>query len=311
MKIRESKNGELITVLVTGIEEKETSTKKPYLVYTLSDGVDVIQAKQWDTRKEDTKASAGKLASVSFKVGSYQGKEDYTVNSINAKEETVAERISDFVKSAPVKTEDMFFYIKRVIENLEDKDIAATLAYIFEKNREKLLLWSAAVGIHHNYAAGLLYHIYRMVQAGLYMSKIYPVNKSVLVAGILLHDIGKLREMETDVTGTAVFTAEGNLFGHLYLGAEMFSEYAKNMGLPQEKQNQIKHIILSHHGKKEWGAVAVPSTLEALIVHSLDMIDSKVEQAEQICINLEPGTFDEAKSFSLDGAHVYKPKNEK
>lgn len=89
----------------------------------------------------------------------------------------------------------------------------------------------------------------------------------------------------------------------------MFSEYARKTNLPQEEANQIKHIILSHHGKKEWGAVAVPSTLEALIVHSLDMIDSKVEQAEQICINLTPGSYSEAKAFSLDGAHVYKPNS--
>lgn len=311
MTIKDARNGENITVLVMAIEEKETSTKKPYLVFTLSDGTDVVQAKQWDTKKTDTLASAGKLATVSLKVGSYQGKEDYTINSICPKEETATERISDYVKSAPVRAEEMYAYILKVVDNLEDRDIAAIVSAILKDNREKLLLWSAAVGIHHNYVGGLLYHVYRMVQTGLYLSKIYPVNKSVLVAGILLHDIGKLREMETDVTGTAVFTAEGNLFGHLYLGAEMFSEYAGRTNLPKEKENQIKHIILSHHGKKEWGAVAVPATLEALVVHSIDMIDSKAEQAEQICISLTPGTFDEARSFSLDGAHIYKPKEEK
>ena len=195
----------------------------------------------------------------------------------------------------------------KVADNLDNKEIGKTTRYILEKNKGKLLTWAAAVGVHHNYNAGLLYHMYRMTQAALLMSKVYTnLNKPVLVAGAMLHDIGKLTEMETDLLGNATFTVNGNLFGHLFLGAEAFRKAADETGLNANDNLQISHIIASHHGKGEWGAITVPSTMEAIVVNHLDMIDSRVEQVENIVEDMDAQTFTQEKFYTLDGAHIYK-----
>lgn len=139
------------------------------------------------------------------------------------------------------------------------------------------------------------------------MSKVYTnLNKPVLVAGAMLHDIGKLTEMETDLLGNATFTVNGNLFGHLFLGAEAFRKAADETGLNANDNLQISHIIASHHGKGEWGAITVPSTMEAIVVNHLDMIDSRVEQVENIVEDMDAQTFTQEKFYTLDGAHIYK-----
>lgn len=307
MKIRDFNEKETTVLLLTGVEEKTTTTGKSYVVLSLSDGTETISAKMWETDKNAIKAESGSLVKVSIKVGSFQGKKDYVVSSCEVQPETGEYRISDFVKTAPVNTSAMYDYLLKVADNLDNKGIASTTRYILEKNKAKLLTWAAAVGVHHNYASGLLYHMYRMTQAALYMSKVYTgLNKSVLVAGAMLHDMGKLDEMDTDAIGNATFTVSGNLFGHLFLGAEAFRKAAEETGLDQNDSLQISHIIASHHGKGEWGAITVPSTMEAIVVNHLDMIDSRVEQVETIVNGMENQTFTQEKFYTLDGAHIYK-----
>lgn len=307
MKIKDLGEKETVVLLFTAVEEKTASTGKNYLVLSLSDGSETVQAKMWDSTKESIKAAPGQLVKVVVKTGTYQGKKDYVVYSLDPQPETDEYHIADFIKTAPVKASAMYDYLVKVAENMENPAIGRTTKHILEKNREKLLTWAAAVGVHHNYASGLLYHMYRMTQAALYMSKVYTgLNKSVLVAGAMLHDIGKLDEMDTDAIGNATFTVSGNLFGHLFLGAESFRKAAEETGLDQNDSLQISHIIASHHGKGEWGAITVPSTMEAIVVNHLDMIDSRVEQVESIVDGMESQTFTPEKFYTLDGAHIYK-----
>lgn len=306
-KIKEFSEKENAVLLLTGLEEKTTSTGKSYLVLSLCDGSDTIQAKMWDSSKGSVQVDVGNLVKVVIKTGSYQGKKDFVVYSCELQSENAEYHIADFIKSAPVNASAMYEYLLKVADNMDNKEIGKTTRYILEKNKDKLLTWAAAVGVHHNYNAGLLYHMYRMTQAALLMSKVYTnLNKPVLVAGAMLHDIGKLTEMETDLLGNATFTVNGNLFGHLFLGAEAFRKAADETGLNANDNLQISHIIASHHGKGEWGAITVPSTMEAIVVNHLDMIDSRVEQVENIVEDMDAQTFTQEKFYTLDGAHIYK-----
>ena len=158
--------------------------------------------------------------------------------------------------------------------------------------------------MHHNYIGGLLYHIWRMMRSGICMSTVYNLDRTMLSAGIILHDIGKLVELKSDEFGSAEYTIAGNLFGHLYIGAEMIDKTRAALGLEESEDVMLlKHMILSHHNKLEFGAVKRPATKEAFALAMIDEMDSKIEQYEQELNKLEPGTCGNTK---MDGIVVYK-----
>lgn len=126
------------------------------------------------------------------------------------------------------------------------------------------------------------------------------------MSAAILHDIGKLRELQMDNLGNAEYTIEGNLYGHLYLGAVMIREACSACGIDENSKTiqLLIHMILSHHGKMEYGAVKTPATREAYVLHILDDLDSKLWIYEDTMKNTEPGTFSQPNRW-LDGAVVY------
>lgn len=151
-----------------------------------------------------------------------------------------------------------------------------------------------------------------MTRMGLVLLKVYPLYKDVLITGIILHDIGKLKELKTSPLGAADFTADGNLFGHVFLGLEMFDEAVSEVKKEfdsiseddAEKIRLVKHLIASHHGKTEYGAIATPAIPEAMVLNYLDLIDSRMDIYEKNKPS-EAGTISE-RIWSLDG-YIYSP----
>lgn len=290
-----------IDLLLLNVEEKITKTNNKYLVMTLTDGDKQVCANQWNT---DISAApkVGEVLSCELEVGTFNEKPNYTVKSTKPNPNISK---SEFIATAPIPALQMYDEIIDVIRDFKNTDIARITGTILINHKEKLLCWSAAKNVHHNILAGLLYHMYRMMKSALALAEIYPVNKDLLVAGVLLHDIGKIVELATDDLGNANYTVDGNLYGHLYIGAEMIHDYGKHLGTNPEIVRNLKHIILSHHGKPEWDAVKVPCTMEAALVSELDMIDAKMYQFEKWNNETEAGTVNAQKAFPLDGAHVY------
>ena len=123
----------------------------------------------------------------------------------------------------------------------------------------------------------------------------------------LLHDIGKIWEYDTSATGDAEFTASGVLFGHLYLGASLIKKYTEGKNYNREKVQLLIHMILSHHGTQEWGAVACPSIPEAFALHYIDNLDAKMYVCEEFYEQLDPGAISEKRPFGLDN-RIYRPR---
>ena len=176
---------------------------------------------------------------------------------------------------------------------------------IYEENKTKLLYWSAAKSVHHNCYGGLLYHTLRMMRSAFTLTKVYTtINKDVLFAAVALHDIGKITELETDELGVADYTVDGTLFGHALLGIEMIN--AKASGYNPELIRLLKHCLAAHHGQLDWGAVTIPAIPEAMMLHQIDMIDSRMYQFEKAIEEItEPGQLGD-KVFGL-GTKVYRP----
>lgn len=300
-----------ITLLLISIEEKETRGRSPYCSFTLTDGTDTILAQLWNTQKKNVKVAEKTLITAEIYTKLYNEAPSYEIYQYGPAPDT--ENINDYVVHAPYDSNQMF---NRIIDRL-DKGVKEptglnefTKKILFD-NYDKILCWSAASKIHHNCKGGWLYHTFRMVESAYYLRCVYPVDAELLLCGTILHDIGKLKELDTDDLGASEYTIEGTLFGHATLGIELidkaYAAWKKEIhpDLPEERIMLLKHMIASHHGKLEYGAITVPCIPEAMILHELDMIDSRFYQFEQVRKDLNPGTMSD-KIFGLD-TRVYRP----
>lgn len=312
------------TVLVTEMTERVSKTDKPFVNFVFSDGVDKIQANFFDKTEEAIKAlgvDVGKVVDLTFNVKLYNNKKNFTVENVIVCPDPAA-KVESFVQSPPFEIGYMYKSIIDTIKkvsgrsyDLNDLDVpsddysaAALTIRLLNKNREAFCKSSAAHSIHHDMRGGLLYHTFRMVYTAVYVCKVYKVlNPEILVCGTALHDIGKLHELDTDELGTADYSVDGRLFGHAVIGMEMVAEEAKNGSYDPEDVRQLRHMIASHHGQLEFGAITTPATPEAFMLHELDMIDSRMYIYEKEMGKVEPGQMTD-RVFALENSSIYKPE---
>jgi 3'-5' exoribonuclease len=173
----------------------------------------------------------------------------------------------------------------------------------------------AAASMHHNYTGGLLEHVWSMSRVGEVLVEHYgmyyadlnpPLDKGLVIAAIILHDIGKLRELRYHPV-EARYTKEGSLVGHVLMGRDLVRETAKTIeGFPEELLLMLEHAILSHHGKREFGAPILPQTFEALLVSYIDDLDAKMNVvARQRSLSKTDDDFTD-RVFALDNRRIYK-----
>lgn len=312
MKIKELKHGEISTVegIITSIEEKTNSNNGTFLDIKFSDGESAVTGKKWNTRLKDFPFSVGQCVFMEIKKELYKNNDSYILRDVVES----SSNPDNFICGSPVEAEVMFNFLLR---NAERCGVYANVVTkILNDNKEKLLCWGAAHSVHHNIKGGLLYHTYRMVKASAYVAHVYNtnpgmipntrvINTELLVAGTILHDIGKLWTLETNELGESEYTPKGMLLGHLAIGANVFTEYAKKAKLGEEDIMLMQHMILSHHGLYEYNTVSIPAIPEAMILHHIDMIDSKIYQFEVNADTVEPGGMT-PKVFAL-GQSVYRP----
>ena len=190
--------------------------------------------------------------------------------------------ISDFVPKTKKDISTMINELKDVISKIQDNDIKRLLDTIFTKEfMEKYSLAAAAKTIHHSFAGGLLEHVLSMVKISLRMVELYPeLNKDLLIAGCILHDIGKVNEIKVK---TAIdYTTEGHLVGHISMGQKMVNDVIEKLdNFPDILKHKIIHLILSHHGEKKLGSPVEPLLPEAHALHHIDMLDSQVQKVLQ------------------------------
>ena len=164
------------------------------------------------------------------------------------------------------------------------------------------------MNVHDAVINGLIHHTYKMIRAAECIAEIYKncIDRDLLITGVLLHDIGKIKEFSVNEYGLVTdYTEDGKFKGHLLLGSEMVRAKAIELGVNEEKIKLLENIILSHHGKPEYGALAQPLTLEAQIVHQIDMLDSRITAGIEGIKGVAYGEFSQ-KIFSLDNIRLFK-----
>ena len=296
-----------VPLLVSDISERVASNKKPFVVFSLSDGDSTVSANMFSSTLLENARYNKRVCEVSLQVSIYNGSLSYTVKKIGEMEEGTY-NLGDFIIKAPIDCGRMYAKIIEVLGECETnlKQVGINL---FEANKEKILYWSAAKSFHHDYYGGFLYHTYRMLSHASWVCKIYTgLNKDLLLIGTALHDIGKLVELDTDAMGIASYSIDGNLFGHLLIGIEMITEEVlKNKDAYKEEEVRLlKHMIASHHGGLDMGSIREPSTMEAIALHFIDVMDARMETCDATYKGMEKGEITDRKILGLN-AYLYKP----
>jgi len=189
-------------------------------------------------------------------------------------------REEDCVLSSERPLDEMWSELQAWVGGITHPQLRDLLQRVTEANQERLRVWPAAQSLHHAYRGGFLEHVLKIAEVVAWLADVYGANRDVALAGAILHDIGKLREL--DYSTATRYSREGRLVGHIALGVQVVREAASAVdGFPPALLTEIEHLVLSHHGCLEFGSPVVPMTVEALILSFADDLDAKVNMARQ------------------------------
>lgn len=291
-------------------EMKQTATNSRYMNFTLSDKTGDINAKLWDGDEDNVKRfPAGIIVKAQGHIVEWQGQMQFKIERIRKTISDDNVSIEDFIPSAPERAESMLSYIEDVASRIEDVEYKTIVLTLIDVYRDQLLYFPAAKSNHHAVRGGLLYHVSTMLKAAEALSDIYTgfLNKDLLYAGVILHDIGKIEEMKTGDSGLVEeYSVAGTLLGHISQGMMIIGNYAEKLNINKEKVLMLQHMILSHHYLPEYGSPKYPHFPEAELLHYLDILDARMYDMKKITESLEPGKFSE-RQRSLDNRAIYKP----
>lgn len=267
--------------LLSALEQRSKKNGDPFFSLTLVDATGSVGAVMWDHHDA---LIAGTVAADDFvrvdaTVAEYNGGLQLTLRRIERVEESTVE-VADFLAVSPRPRPEMEAELDALIDSVKNADCRRLLSKLFSNGRFRDLYCTApaAAKIHQAYIGGLLEHTLNVVRNALLLANNYrPFDRDLLVTAGILHDVGKIREYSW--RRTIVYTDEGRLLGHISIGAAMVDGVIRNLmrdpeGFSEFYHRHILHLILSHHGKLEYGSPTVPKTREALLLHYGDYTDA-------------------------------------
>ncbi|HEX9400516.1 MAG TPA: HD domain-containing protein [Anaeromyxobacter sp.] len=275
------------------VARKATPTAKsgkPYLSVTFQDKTGELEARVFEKVEETAALFEEKdLVEVEGIVGTFQGKPQLKIESI-AKVDAAGHEPTEFAWVAPpepkkpekpaaaaVVDDALWNELLGLVGTIADPHVRALVTAFVEDEdvASRLRRSAAAKSVHHAYAGGLLEHTVSCLKLAHRLADQYPqVDRDLLVAGAFLHDLGKIRELQGE--RNAEYTDEGRLVGHHVMAAQWIHDKARRVGVPRDLEHHVVHLVLAHHGKLEYGSPKVPMTLEALLTHYIDDLDSRV-----------------------------------
>ncbi len=262
---------------------------KPYMTLKMMDRTGEVEGRIWD--QVDYFSSLfekNDFILVNAKASVYMGKMQLVVQDLKKIEENRVD-LGDFLPISRRSTEEMRQELDTVLTSLTNPHIEALLRAFFD-DPEFFARYSkapAAKAMHHVFLGGLLEHSLAVVGLAVDVAKRYPqVNRDLLICGALLHDVGKVREL--NYQRSFDYTDEGKLLGHIVIGVQMIEDRIRKLpDFPDELSILIKHLLLSHHGQYDFGSPKRPKFLEAVILNFIDDLDSKINGV-QTHIDKEP-----------------------
>ncbi len=310
--IIEFQKGDIIQgfFVVKGSSLKTTNNNNKYMDYIFGDGTGEINSKHWDYNPErDGEFTEGMLVKVRGTVTEWQNQLQFKIEKIRLPLPDDEVRIEDFVQSAPYAPEFMLGEILRYVIQIKNKDIREIVSALINESREKLMHYPAAMKNHHSIRGGLLYHVLTMLKMADKVMDVYEfLNRDLLFAGVILHDMAKIQEMAANELGIVqAYTMEGMLLGHIIQGIKNIERIGEDMGADKETLILLEHMLLSHHYEPEFGSPKRPMIPEAEILHYLDLMDARMFDMRKALNPIENGDFTD-RVWLLHNRQLYKPK---
>lgn len=310
-KIKDFTAGERMNIplLVKEVKNGTTAKGAAYLTLTLQDSSGLIDGKFWDVRKEDVDAiHVGHVEAFNFEVLDYNHNLQLRINKVVDLDQSTVP-LEEYVISSRIPEAERRRTAEDYINSIENPRYRRLVKEMLKLIGDKYYNFPAASRIHHNYLGGLSEHSLSMAALASSIAELYPqLNRDLLIAGVLVHDVGKTAEMSGPVT--TEYTLEGKLEGHISLANGWLSEVAEATGLAgTEEAVLLHHMILSHHGHYEFGSPVLPMVQEAEVLYLIDNMDARLNTLRQALDETDPGTWTQ-KLFSLDNRQFYKPKGE-
>ncbi len=315
MEVREIKDKAKFEgmLLVRDSVLKMSQSGKCFLDLSLSDKSGTIAAKVWEWDQSKTPPIPGTIVKVAGVGNEFNGKIQLKVDRWRDVLPTDNVGLSDFVPSSPEDPRAMMKEVLETVAAIRDESIRNITSELVSEAcvDKKLMSFPAAKQLHHAELGGLLHHITGMLRTAKAILNIYDyLDSDLLLAGIIIHDLGKLKEMLTDATGLAAeYSTEGRLVGHIVRGAMDIDRIAEKVGADRSKAMLLEHLVLSHHGKLEFGSPVLPKIPEAEVLSLIDVLDARLFEMREALAGVEPGGFS-AKVWCLDNRELYKRKNQ-
>lgn len=305
--IKDLQNGEMGSELfmIKSVSSATSSKGSIYLNITLQDISGSIEAKYWCASQDDVKkCEAGKVIKATYSINLYNEKKQMTIKTIDYNVNNV--NLQEFIPTAGIDESVLKANIKSYIDMIKNETLHKIVLTLYKKYGVEFFQYPAATKNHHNYLNGLAQHTMEMAQLAINISSVLKeINLDLLLSGVLVHDLGKLIELSGPIA--TEYTIEGSLCGHISIMHAELVMTIHDLGLENKEESLLlRHMLLSHHNKLEFGSPVRPQILEAVILSQIDDMDAKYNTVINAVKDVEPGKFSE-KIFALDNGKIYAP----
>lgn len=291
-------------LIVRSAEQRASANGKNYLDMTLADKSGSINAKMWDGTVQPP--LAGSIVKVRATGNEFNGRMQLRVEKIRAAESRDAVDMSTLIPCAPRDPREMREEIIRAADHIADKDLRLITCELLDRAGDQLLTFPAAKQMHHAERSGLLHHMTTMLRAANAIMSVYPqLNPSLLTAGVIVHDLAKIDEMDADTLGlVSDYSVDGKLLGHIVRGVVNIQLAAEKTKASPAKALLLQHMVLSHHGIPDYGSPIAPKFPEAEVLNTIDTLDARLFEMDEALSRAMPGGFSE-KVWGLDNRQLY------
>lgn len=256
---------------------------KKYMALVLQDKTGTVDGKIWDLGPGIDHFEAMDYVKVEAQVTVFNNAPQLNIKRIR-RADAGEYTLKDYMPCTDRDVEEMYAELMKFIDSVKEPHMKELLQSFFldKEFAKKFGEHSAARSVHHGFMGGLLEHTLGVTRLCDYMARNYPIlNRDLLLAAAMFHDIGKLKELSDFPEND--YTDDGNLLGHIFLGAEMVGAQAEKIsGFPKQLASELRHCILAHHRKLEFGSPKVPALAEAMALSMADDMDAKMEQFKEL-----------------------------
>lgn len=310
IKISQMKKDELFEgfYLIKTAEVRQTRAGKNYLAFVFQDETGTIEGKLWDAQPHNVESFiAGRVVHMTGRREVYNNTPQVNQLIMRLPQAGEPSNPADFKEKPPVDPKELQDYLSNVLFKIENPIWQRVVRALYSKYDKEFYSYPAAKNNHHAFEAGLAYHTATMVRLADRIGDIYPqLNKSLLFAGIMLHDLAKVLELSGPEN--TEYTVRGNLIGHIALIDEEITKVLQELKIDDQKEEVIvlRHVVLSHHGLLEYGSPVRPKIMEAEIIHMIDNLDAEMMMMTTALGLVGPGEMTN-KIFAMENRSFYKP----